>query len=168
MQDWGSNLPTACEVGPAICIDARLQTPTGKYVPVASRAEPQETLLLLKCQGHDNFPELYDVGMLSRVASIILRCSPEPCKVQMRQPAHQQLQLVILKQPQRQAITDLHSICMLCHDFSMRMLLEIARMASCVFEVKHLHAASCHLQGSISNNARRHTGQARHFRTAAS
>ena len=46
-------------------------------IPVATSAKPQETLLLLEGQCHDNIPEVSYGWMMGREAAFILSCRLE-------------------------------------------------------------------------------------------
>lgn len=67
-------------------------------IPVTACTKPKEALLLFKSQRHDDLPELNNDWVLRMVAPIILSSFLQLCKVQMGEPAHQQLQLFILEQ----------------------------------------------------------------------
>ncbi len=77
-------------------------------IPVTACTKPKEALLLFKSQRHDDLPELNNDWVLRVVAPIILSSFLQLCKIQMGQPAHQQLQFFILEQTKCQTSTHLH------------------------------------------------------------
>lgn len=76
---WQVHQPTVRTYSACMSLEGHSKTSSPNHkaslgVPIATCAKPEETLLLLKAQGHDNLPEGNNGWVLCREACLILGC----------------------------------------------------------------------------------------------